>query len=91
MDRIAQVGVRQEVQLEGVLASVTFPAVTKNPSLLATIEDETGWLSLQWMGRREIPGMEPGARLRVWGRTTATRWGLTIINPRYELLHVPQD
>ena len=52
----------------------------------AELYDGTGVISLVWLGRRHIAGIEPGRRLRVTGMVTGDGEGRSIFNPGYELL-----
>jgi RecG-like helicase len=48
--------------------------------------DETGGITLQFLGRREIAGLEVGAELRAEGMVGEENGSLQILNPSYELL-----
>lgn len=71
-----------QVAVRGVLAAVRRPPAS-GTRLVARLYDETGDIDLVWLGRREIPGIEPGRRLLAAGRVSA---GPAILNPRYQLL-----
>ena len=75
--------------MKGRLRSVEICPRDSVATLEAELFDGTGALRLVWLGRREIPGVHPGRRLRVSG--TVSREGTTAVlyNPRYELL--PDD
>jgi hypothetical protein len=49
--------------------------------------DETGGVTLQFLGRRNIAGLDVGAQLRAEGMVGEKDGLLTILNPSYELLH----
>ena len=51
----------------------------------AELWDGTGQVTLVWLGRRDIPGIEPGRRVVVHGRLTSHRGQRTIFNPAYKL------
>jgi hypothetical protein len=57
------------------------------PSLTmeADLWDGTGSIRLVWLGRRDIPGIQPGRRMVVHGRLTAVDGEPAIFNPTYEL------
>lgn len=56
--------------------------------LAAEVVDSTGSTLALFYGRKQIPGIEPGACLRLRGRPT-TRFNTVVMNnPRYELVHV---
>jgi hypothetical protein len=52
----------------------------------AVVEDGTGSLTLRFVGRRQIPGMVPGAPVRIEGTPMLERDGLVILNPLYQYL-----
>ena len=51
----------------------------------ADLWDGTGNVTLIWLGRRDIAGIQPGRRMIVHGRIATVRGDRTIYNPRYEL------
>jgi hypothetical protein len=50
------------------------------------IWDETGGVALQFLGRREIAGLEVGSQLRAEGMVGEEEGSMVILNPSYELL-----
>ncbi|NLH69767.1 MAG: OB-fold nucleic acid binding domain-containing protein [Brooklawnia sp.] len=69
----------------------TVSMLTLNPRgggawLETELHDGTGTLKLIWMGRRVIPGIIPGVKMRVEGRITLHEGSPTIFNPAYELV-----
>ena len=48
--------------------------------------DETGGVTLQFLGRREITGLEVGAQLRAEGMVGENNGQLIILNPSYEIV-----
>ena len=60
------------------------------PTLECTIVDGTGRVSIVFLGRRQIAGIEPGARLVVEGVAGERNGQLVILNPDYEL-HPPME
>jgi amino acid transporter len=82
---IAQVGDREQAVLAGTLRAVTVRPRGSSPSLQADLWDGSGSVTLVWLGRREIPGIEPGRHLEVRGRIASHRGARTIFNPLYEL------
>ena len=53
------------------------------------VSDETGTLTAMFYGRTHIPGVEPGARVRLDGKVAMRGGHPAMINPAYELL--PKD
>lgn len=83
---VAQVQGRHRVTVAGVLRSVTLRSRETVPALEAELYDGTGALRLVWLGRREIPGVHPGRRVRVTGMVCEAGGAPTVYNPRYELV-----
>jgi hypothetical protein len=54
--------------------------------LQVEIWDETGGVTLNFLGRREIAGLEVGMEVRAEGMGGEEEGSLTILNPSYELL-----
>lgn len=87
--RIAELQPRDEGTVVGEITSIRIlPRPNASPSLEATITDGSGHLIARWTGRRRIAGINPGQRLVISGRGSATGPGgrLVIYNPAYELL-----
>lgn len=80
---------REMVVLRGTIRAVTHPPQHEAPRLEAEFDDGSGVVTLIWMGRREISGVQAGSILRVEGRISCQKDRRTIYNPRYELSHVP--
>ncbi|MBW3086157.1 hypothetical protein KEM60_02368 [Austwickia sp. TVS 96-490-7B] len=83
---ISAVPNREVVEVSGELRSLTLPPRSTVPTLTAELYDGTGTMTLVWLGRREIPGISPGVRLRVRGRATYRKGSPTIFNPQYQIL-----
>jgi amino acid transporter len=83
---IAEVRWRQRVTIEGRVQTVRVKPSRGSSSVEYVIEDGTGALSIVFVGRQAVGGIEVGTRLRAQG-TAAERSGrLTILNPAYSLL-----
>jgi RecJ-like exonuclease len=80
-----QCQVGQIVTVQGRLRSVDLKPADALATLVAELYDGTDTVQLVWLGRRSIPGIEPGRTILVKGRV-ANRDGIkTIYNPNYEL------
>jgi hypothetical protein len=88
---IARCGDREAVCILGELRTVTFRPRAGVPSVQAELWDGTGSVTVIWLGRREIPGINPGRAVKVRGRITALRGQRVIYNPVYELRPGPTD
>jgi RecG-like helicase len=80
---------RQRVQLTGTVSTVTITPRGGHPALEVELRDGSGAVSLVWLGRRQIPGIDPGRTLKVWGRISCHEGQRLIYNPRYELMEAP--
>jgi hypothetical protein len=75
----------QEVTVFGRLRSVEFCPQDANASLEAELFDGTEGVTLIWLGRRRIPGIEPGRTMRVRGRLAVRDGRKVLYNPFYEI------
>ncbi|MGH3275031.1 MAG: amino acid permease, partial [Streptosporangiaceae bacterium] len=82
---IAQVRHREVVDVTGTLRTVTLRPRGPSLTMEADLWDGTGSVTLVWLGRRDIPGIEPGRRIIVHGRLASIKGEPTIFNPQYEL------
>ncbi|RBY83544.1 DNA-binding protein [Geodermatophilus sp. TF02-6] len=73
------------VTVTGRLKSVVYTPRETVPTLEAELFDGSGSVTLVWLGRRRIPGIEPGRTLTAHGRFAAFDGRQVIYNPRYEL------
>ena len=80
---------RQRVQLTGTVSTVTITPRAGHPALEVELRDGSGAVTLVWLGRRQIPGIDPGRTLKIWGRISCHEGKLLIYNPRYELMEAP--
>ena len=77
---------REMVRLTGTISCVTVHPRGGHPALEVDLRDGSGTVRLVWLGRRQIPGIDAGRRLRVAGRICCRDGDRVIFNPRYELL-----
>ncbi len=75
----------QEVTVFGRLRSVEFCPQDAEASLEAELFDGTEGITLIWMGRRRIAGIEPGRTMRVRGRIAVRDGRKVLYNPYYEI------
>lgn len=76
---------REVVAVTGTLRTVSLRPRAGVPALVAELYDGSGSLSLVWLGRRQIPGIDPGRRLTCYGRVADDHDQRVIFNPRYDL------
>lgn len=75
----------EPVVVRGIVRSVTLRPRTTAPAVEIELDDGTGSVSVVWLGRRRIPGVDAGRSMVVCGRLTCNTEHPTIYNPRYEL------
>ncbi|MFN8170549.1 MAG: OB-fold nucleic acid binding domain-containing protein [Candidatus Nanopelagicales bacterium] len=75
----------QEVAVRGMVRAITVRPQGSVPALEIDLYDGSGSVTVVWLGRRGIPGIEPGRSMVVHGRLTCNEDSPTIYNPRYEL------
>lgn len=75
----------EPVCVAGSLRSVTLRPRAGVPTLEAELYDGTGSVTLIWLGRRRIGGVECGRSLVARGRMTVHEGRRTIYNAAYEL------
>ncbi len=83
--QICELPERQLVRVAGTLRTVTLRPRAGVPALVAELYDGSGSISLVWLGRRRIPGIEPGRAMVCSGRVMRDGEHRVIFNPRYEL------
>ncbi|MFD1319864.1 OB-fold nucleic acid binding domain-containing protein [Micromonospora sonneratiae] len=75
----------QVVSISGRLRTVVYTPRTNLPTLEADLYDGSDVVTLVWLGRRHIAGIEPGRQLTVRGRVAVRDDRKVIYNPYYEL------
>jgi len=83
---IGRVEWRQRVRIAGRVNSVRTQPRAGNANLECVLADGTGKILLVFQGRRQIAGIEPGARLVVEGMVGDWARRQAILNPSYELV-----
>jgi amino acid transporter len=83
---IGEVTGARKATVEGKVRSVEIHPVENSCVFDATIADATGTLTAKFYGRTNIPGFEPGARVRLAGKVSMSEGGPAMINPAYELM-----
>jgi len=83
---IGSVRFRQHVRIEGKVRSLRVQPRAEVPTLECVLVDDTGAISIVFLGRRAIAGIDVGVRLRVEGTAGESRGRLALLNPVYELV-----
>ena len=83
---IADAAPRSTVTVTGRVVAVRIEPKDAPPLFGVQLDDGTGRIDAVFMGRRAIPGIEPGAVVECEGTVYATRALPRMFNPRYELV-----
>ena len=83
---IADAPEREHVIVSGVLRTVTLRPRGGVPALEAELDDGSGVITVVWLGRRRITGVDPGRSMTVAGCIGRQGDVAIMFNPRYELL-----
>jgi len=82
---VVRCSVGREVCIAGTLRAVMLRPLAGVPTLEAELYDGTGTVTLVFLGRRRIRGIDPGRLLVARGRLTRREGQPTLYNPAYEL------
>lgn len=83
---IAELRDRHPVVVVGQVVHMRALPSSGLPSLLVSVNDGTGTVTVRWTGRRAIGGVGLGRRLRLEGVPVVSSGRLELINPVYTLL-----
>lgn len=86
---IGSVTWRSSVRVEGRVRSLRIQPWADVASLECTLVDETGGLTVVFLGRRHIAGVQPGTIMRVEGMAGSHHGKLALMNPEYSLVTTP--
>ena len=75
--------------LTGTVSTSRSTRAAGHPALEVELRDGSGAVTLVWLGRRQIPGIDPGRTIKVWGRISCHDGRRLLYNPRYELMQTP--
>jgi len=77
---------RKRVRVAGRVRSVSVQPWSGVPTFECILVDGTGAITVAFLGRREVAGVEPGTKLVVEGAVGSHRGRLAILNPLWEFL-----
>ncbi|MGI9171481.1 MAG: amino acid permease [Candidatus Nanopelagicus sp.] len=77
---------RKRAHVQGRVNSIKAAPSDSSPIVEVEVWDESGGVTLQFLGRREITGLEVGAELRAEGMVGENNGQLVILNPSYEIV-----
>jgi len=76
---------RKRAHVKGKVNSIKSAPSGSSPFLEIEMWDESGGVTLQFLGRREIAGLEVGSQIKAEGMVGENNGQLVILNPSYEL------
>lgn len=82
---IGMVRWRHEVAVEGRVRTIRVQPLGGSTTLECVLEDDSGAMSIVFLGRPKIGGIEVGTRMRAHGMAGHHRGRLAILNPIYDL------
>jgi amino acid transporter len=83
---IGRVGWRKRVRVVGQVHSMRIQPLAGVATLECVLFDDTGGLSIVFLGRRQVAGVDIGSRMLVEGIVGDFHGRLAILNPVYQLL-----
>jgi hypothetical protein len=83
---IGEIKWRNRAHVQGRVTALKSAAKGSAPLLQVEVWDESGGVTLHFLGRREIAGLEVGAQIRAEGMVGEEDGQMTILNPSYQLL-----
>ena len=83
---ISQITWRKRAHVQGVVSSIKSAPSGAAPIVEVEVWDETGGVALQFLGRREISGLEVGSQIKAEGMVGENDGQLIILNPSYEII-----
>ena len=84
--KIGSIEWRKRSKVHGRVTSISTAPRGLAPMLQVEVWDETGGITLNFLGRRDIAGLEVGMEMRAEGMVGEEDGQLVILNPSYELL-----
>ena len=83
---ISEIQWRKRAHVQGRVTALSTAPRGSAPTLQVEVWDETGGITLNFLGRREIAGLEVGMEIRAEGMVGEEDGTLVILNPSYELV-----
>jgi hypothetical protein len=77
---------RKRAHVQGRVNSIKSAPSGSSPLVEVEMWDESGGVTLQFLGRREITGLEVGSQLKAEGMVGEDNGQLVILNPSYEII-----
>jgi hypothetical protein len=77
---------RKRAHVQGRVSSIKSAPSGSSPVVEVEVWDESGGVTLQFLGRREISGLDVGSQLKAEGMVGEDNGQLIILNPSYEII-----
>jgi general stress protein CsbA len=77
---------RKRAHVQGRVNSIKSAPSGSSPLVEVEMWDESGGVTLQFLGRREITGLDVGSQLKAEGMVGENNGQLIILNPSYEII-----
>jgi hypothetical protein len=77
---------RKRAHVQGRVSSIKSAPSGSSPLVEVEVWDESGGVTLQFLGRREISGLDVGSQLKAEGMVGEDNGQLVILNPSYEII-----
>jgi RecG-like helicase len=87
LQQIGSISWRNRAQVQGRVTSIKTAPNNSIPTVDVEIWDETGGVTLQFLGRREISGLDVGSTLNAEGMVGENQGNLVILNPSYKIIN----
>jgi hypothetical protein len=84
---IGKISWRNRAHVQGRVTSIKTAPNNSIPSVDVEIWDESGGVTLQFLGRREISGLDVGSILNAEGMVGENQGNLVILNPSYKIIN----
>ena len=82
----AEVPPRTRAKVAGVVSALTYRPRGEAPALVAQLFDGSATIDLVFVGRHDVPGVEPGRRLVAEGMVAEEDGRRVMFNPDYQLI-----
>jgi RecG-like helicase len=77
---------RHRAHIRGNVTAIRNAAANSTAHVEIEVWDETGGITLQFIGRREVTGLEVGSTICAEGMVGESDGSLVILNPSYEII-----
>ena len=77
---------RHRAHIRGHVTAIRNAAANSTAHVEIEVWDETGGITLQFIGRREVTGLEVGSTICAEGMVGESDGTLVILNPSYEII-----